>query len=84
MRGYNMIVSADAVYNSSGHFEGDTIVMGESVEVAVARATETMWDTVGLIMLIILMPVVVGIALKTDRAKSRPRGKRDKRNDGML
>ena len=57
---------------------------GESVEVALARATESMWSTVGTIMLIIALPLVAGIAIKTDRARSKPRGKRSRLNDGML
>ena len=83
--GYNLLIQNSLYYyDSSGYFEGDTIVMGESVEVAQFRATESMWATVGTIMLIIALPVVAGIAVKTDRAKSKPRGKRSKANDGML
>lgn len=83
--GYNIIVdNSEYVYNSSGYFEGDDYFIGDSEEQLLARAADSMWDTLGSIILLLTLPVVVGIAIKVDRSKSVPRGKRDKRNDGML
>ena len=79
--GYNMqMETAEYNYNSSGQWIEENYIVGESVEVAVARATESMWDTVGLILILLIIPFVVGIAVKIDRKKSRS-GKRDKAND---
>ena len=77
--GYNYIVdSAEYTYNSSGYFQGDTVYMEAD---AAARANEEMWNTLGLIILILFIPVVAGVAVKTDRAGRLPRGKRDKTLD---
>ena len=75
--GYNMILEGSDyhTYLSSGLFEGDTVYIDAD---AAVRAAEEMWDTLGLLLLILIMPVVVGLAVRTDRAGRVPRGKRDK------
>ena len=82
--GYNFIIDSsnyNYYYSSGGLREGDIYVIGDSELSLNIRAQDSMWEAVGTLFLILTLPVVVGIAVKMDRARARPRGKRQKEND---
>ena len=77
-----VIEDTDYTYNSSGQWKEENYYVGESEDVAAARATEAMWDTASLILILLIIPFVVGIGIKVDRARGNGRKKkRDKTND---
>ena len=79
--GYNLLIEdTDYTYNSSGQWKEENYYVGESEEVAAARASEAMWDTASLIIVLLTIPFVVGIGIKIDRKRGRS-GKRDRAND---
>lgn len=75
--GFNLRIDNSVYnYNSSGQWIDNTYVVGEAVEVAVARATESAWSTLGLIVVLLILPFVAGIAVKYDRQRRLPSPKK--------